>query len=119
MIFAEVDGGPGRQRFLDLPEHRAQAVIERRPLVLRQQLFGQVDREQVALLDRDGRQLVVRLGVPIPPMFRRIPDWRVEAIAHVIEVALDGLDADLVIAGQLGAVGVAALGDLPVTDQDN
>ncbi len=91
-------------------------MVDRRPLVLLEEFFGQIDGEQVALLDRDGWELVAGLGVVIAAVLRRVGDRGIELIAHIVEIALDGLAAHLILFGELSAIRVTATAE-PLVDE--
>ena len=96
--------GPGQgavgQGVFDLAEHRAQAVVDGRALVLGEQLVGQVDGEQVRFADVHGRQLELLLGVVKAALPGRILQRCIQFKAHVFDIALNGLGADFVFGGQ-------------------
>lgn len=107
-----------RQGVLDFLEDGAEIVVDRCSFILGQHLLREVDGEEVAFLERHRRQAEVLLGVVVTALDRVVLQRRVQLVAHVVQVSLDGLPADLPFLCQAAAVGEPAFPDLLVDEQE-
>jgi len=114
---AEGDGGievapleidPVAKAVADLLEGGAEGALEGGAAVLLEGLAGDEEGHDFALGDLDVGEIGDGFGVVEAELELVVLDGEAEAVAHEIDVALDGLGGDLEFAGEFAAIGVRA-----------
>ena len=108
-----------RQGVADLFKYRREFLEKRRVPELAEYVLGHADGEKVAFAYTDGRQRETRLRVEVPVFQVVIGDGRIELIAQILNVPLDGLVAYFPFPGQADAIRVFMFLDLAVNKQQS
>jgi len=90
----------------DFLEGRAQSALERGAAILLHRLARHKEGDDLPLRDFDIRKIRDRLRIIEPEANLVVLDGKTEAVAHEIDVALDGLGGNLELGSQLAAIGV-------------
>ncbi len=101
---APVEPDPVLEPFGDLPEGRAQRLLERSAAVLLQRFLGDEERHHFALRHLDVREVRDGLRVNEPEMELVVFDRQPEPVPHEVDVALDRLRGHFQLVGQFSAV---------------
>ena len=104
----KIEGNRVRQRRGHLLEGAHQRLLEVRSAILLQGLFRDQQGEQLALRDLHGGKGSDLLGVVIAVAAVVELDRKFHAVAHELQVAVDGLRAVFQLAGQRGGIGKPA-----------